>query len=169
MTKKDWKEINNRKSRRHAQVGLEIEEKIALFLQNAVDGQENPLTVFMAAKLHTAANQKHLTLWGYVADPLTFVVAKEVWASWTPEDQEAVRKAAIQAARENVEDAREGLMPQEYALLKEIEGLGVNLARLSDAEKAEFKKATKQVYDKWAKQIGPELVKKAEESIAARK
>jgi len=41
VTKKDWKEINNRKSRRHAQVGLEIEEKIALFLQNAVDGQEN--------------------------------------------------------------------------------------------------------------------------------
>jgi tripartite ATP-independent transporter DctP family solute receptor len=135
----------------------------------AVDGQENPLTVYMAAKLHTAANQKNLTLWGYVADPLIFVVAKEIWSSWTPEDQKAVREAAVQAAKENVAEARKGLLPPDYALLKEIEGLGVTVVRPSDAEKAEFKKATKQVYDKWAKQIGSELVKKAEESIAARK
>jgi tripartite ATP-independent transporter DctP family solute receptor len=135
----------------------------------AVDGQENPLTVFMAAKLHTAANQKHLTLWGYVADPLIFVVAKDVWATWTPEDQKAVREAAVQAAKENVEEARKGLLPPDYPLLKEIEGLGVAVVKPADAEKAEFRKATKEVYDKWAKQIGPELVKKAEESIAARK
>src|SRR3970282_675195 len=49
----------------------------------AVDGQENPLTIFTAAKLHTVA-QKNVTLWGYVADPLIFVVNKEVWQSWTP-------------------------------------------------------------------------------------
>ncbi|MGD9505973.1 MAG: DctP family TRAP transporter solute-binding subunit, partial [Syntrophobacteraceae bacterium] len=71
----------------------------------AVDGQENPLTVFSAAKLYSAANQKYLTLWGYVADPLIFVVNKEVWNSWTPEDQNAVREAAIEAGRENVEEA----------------------------------------------------------------
>ena len=47
--------------------------------------------------------------------------------------------------------------------------MGVNVIRLTDAEKADFKKATKAVYDKWAKQIGPELVKKAEESVANRK
>ena len=50
----------------------------------AVDGQENPLTIFTVAKLHTAANQKYLTIWGYVADPLIFVVNKEVWNSWKP-------------------------------------------------------------------------------------
>jgi len=37
----------------------------------AVDGQENPLTIFTVAKLHAAANQKYLTIWGYVADPLS--------------------------------------------------------------------------------------------------
>jgi TRAP-type C4-dicarboxylate transport system substrate-binding protein len=41
--------------------------------------------------------------------------------------------------------------------------------RLTDVEKSEFRKATKPVYDKWAKQIGPELVKKAEAAVAARK
>src|SRR5512139_648339 len=68
----------------------------------AVDGQENPLTIFTVAKLHSAAKQKNLTLWGYVADPLIFVVNKEVWNSWTPEDQKAVREAALQAAKENI-------------------------------------------------------------------
>src|SRR5450759_2640332 len=46
----------------------------------AVDGQENPLTIFTAAKLHTVG-QKNVTLWGYVADPLIFVANKEVWMS----------------------------------------------------------------------------------------
>jgi TRAP-type transport system periplasmic protein len=134
----------------------------------AVDGQENPLTVFVTAKLNSAANQKNLTLWGYVADPLIFVVNKEVWNSWTLEDQKAVREAAIQAAKENIEAARKGLVPPEDTVVKEIEALGVNVVRLTDVEKAEFKKTTREVYDKWTKQIGPELIKKAEDAIAKR-
>ena len=52
----------------------------------AVDGQENPLSVFSAAKLHTLG-QNHLTLWGYMTDPLIFVVNKQVWANWTVADR----------------------------------------------------------------------------------
>ena len=74
----------------------------------AVDGQENPLTIFTAAKLHTVG-QKNVTLWGYVADPLIFVVNKDVWASWTKEDQAIVRQAAIEAGRYCIELAREGM------------------------------------------------------------
>jgi TRAP-type transport system periplasmic protein len=135
----------------------------------AVDGQENPLTIFTVAKLHSAANQKNLTLWGYVADPLIFVVGKDVWKSWTPEDQKIVRGAALQAGKENIEAARKGLIPPDDSMLKEVEGLGVKVVKLTNAEKAEFKKATKPVYNKWAGQIGPDLVKKAEEAIAKRK
>ncbi len=135
----------------------------------AVDGQENPLTIFTVAKLHAAANQKYLTIWGYVADPLIFVVNKEVWKSWKPEDQKAVREAAVQAARENIAEARKGLIPPDDSMIKEVEALGVNVVRLTDEEKGAFKKATREVYQKWAKQIGPDLVKKAEESVAKRK
>jgi TRAP-type C4-dicarboxylate transport system substrate-binding protein len=49
----------------------------------AVDGQENPLFRVHAAKLHTVG-QKYVTMWGYVADPLIFVVNKDIWNSWTP-------------------------------------------------------------------------------------
>lgn len=135
----------------------------------AVDGQENPLIIFIVAKLPAAANQKHLTIWGYVADPLIFVVNKEVWKSWKPADQNAVREAAVQAARENIDTVRKGLIPPDDSIIKEVEALGVSVVRLTDEEKVPFKKATRAVYEKWAKQIGPDLVKKAEESAARRK
>jgi tripartite ATP-independent transporter DctP family solute receptor len=135
----------------------------------AVDGQENPFTIFIFAKLDTAANQKYMTMWGYVADPLIFVVSKSVWNSWKPEDQKAVREAAVQAAKENMEASRKGLIPPDDSTVKEVEAKGVNIVKLTEAEKQPFKKATRAVYEKWAKQIGPELVKKAEEAVAKRK
>lgn len=134
----------------------------------AVDGQENPLTIFTAAKLHTVG-QKNVTLWGYVADPLIFVANKEVWESWSKEDREIVRQAAIEAGRYCIELAREGMTGPDPAVLKTIEGFGVKVVRLTPEERAAFVKATRPVYEKWAKQIGPELVKKAEAAVAARK
>jgi TRAP-type C4-dicarboxylate transport system substrate-binding protein len=134
----------------------------------AVDGQENPLSVYMAAKLNTVG-QKHLTLWGYVADPLMFVVNKQVWASWTPEDQAIVRQAAIDAAKEQIVISRKGLVEADQPLVKELEGLGVTVTKLSPAEHEAFAKATRPVFDKWKKQIGEPLVNEAEKAIAARK
>jgi tripartite ATP-independent transporter DctP family solute receptor len=133
----------------------------------AVDGQENPLSVFVAAKLPTVG-QKYLTLWHYVADPLIFVVNKEVWASWTPADREAVRQAALQAGRENVEKARKGIAGGDDTVLKQIEAGGVTVTSLSPEQRDAFVKATRPVYDKWAGAIGADLVKKAEAAIAKR-
>ena len=133
----------------------------------AVDGQENPLSVFVAAKLPTVG-QKHLTLWHYVADPLIFVVNKEVWASWSPADREAVRQAALQAGKENIEKARKGIAGSDNAVLKQIEAAGVAVTTPTAEQRATFVQATRPVYDKWAKTIGSDLVKKAETAIAKR-
>jgi TRAP-type transport system periplasmic protein len=133
----------------------------------AVDGQENPLSVFVAAKLPTVG-QKYLTLWHYVADPLIFVANREVWASWTPADREAVRQAALQAGRENVEKARKGIAGGDNAVLKQIEAGGVTVTSLAPAQRDAFVKATRPVYDKWANTIGADLVKRAEAAIAKR-
>jgi TRAP-type transport system periplasmic protein len=133
----------------------------------AVDGQENPLSVFMAAKMWTL-NQKFLTLWGYTADPLIFVVNKEIWESWTPADREAVRQAAVQAGAENVVDARKGIAGNDTAILKQIESQGVTVTHLNADQKKAFQAAAKPVYDKWAERIGRDLVKAAEASIAKR-
>lgn len=133
----------------------------------AVDGQENPLSVFVAAKLPTVG-QKYLTLWHYVADPLIFVVNKQVWNSWSAADREAVRQAALQAGRENVDKARKGIAGNDTAVLKQIEAAGVTVTQLSADQRKAFVLATRPVYDKWAKSIGSDLVKKAEDAIAKR-
>ncbi len=134
----------------------------------AVDGQENPMSVFTAAKMHTIG-QKFVTMWGYVADPLVFVVNKEVWASWTPADQAIVRQAAIDSGKEETAIARKGLADAGKPLLKEIAAMGVTVTELSPAERDAFVKATRPVYDKWKTQIGADLVNTAEKAIAARK
>jgi len=134
----------------------------------AVDGQENPMSVFTAAKLHTLG-QKYVTMWGYVADPLIFVVSKDVWQTWTKQDQDIVRQAAIDAGRQEVALARKGLTAQDDSVVKEVQGMGVTVTRLNASELAAFKQAVKPVYDKWAQQIGPDLVKKAEAAVAGRK
>ena len=134
----------------------------------AVDGQENPMSIFTAAKLHTVG-QKHLTMWGYLADPLVFVVNKQVWESWTPADRELVRQAAIEAGQEQIAIARKGLIEPGQPLLKDIAAMGVQITHLSPAERDAFVKATRPVYDKWKNQIGADLVNRAEKAIAARK
>ena len=134
----------------------------------AVEGQENPLHIFTAAKLHTLS-QKFVTRWGYVADPLIFVVNRDIWNSWTPADREIVRQAAIEAGRQEIAIARKGLSGSDQSMVKEVEALGVKVTELSAAEKEAFKRAVQPVIDKWTQQIGPAMVREAEAAVAARK
>lgn len=132
---------------------------------SAVDGQENPIAVYMAAKLQSVG-QKHMTLWGYMNDPLVFVVNKDVWASWTPADQAIVKQAALDAAKEQIAIARKGLVEPGKPLVKDLEGLGVTVVDLNAAQRKVFADATKSVYTKWKPQIGTNLVDMAEKAIA---
>ena len=134
----------------------------------AVDGQENPLTIFTVAKLHTVG-QKFVTLWGYVADPLIFSVNKQVWDAFSPEDQKILRDAAVEAAAyNNRAGAQRHHAEADPSTLKEIEGLGVTISRLSDAETRPFRDTTRPVYDKWKARIGNDLVTSAEKAVSAR-
>ena len=134
----------------------------------AVDGQENPLTIFSAAKLHTVG-QKNVTMWGYVADPLIFVANKEVWESWTPAERKIVKDAAVEAGQQIIQMARKGLIAPDLSTISDVEKLGVNVVKLSAGEREAFVKTTRPVYQKWTKSIGPDLVGKAEKAVAARK
>ena len=133
----------------------------------AVDGQENPLAIFSAAKLHTVG-QKHLTLWHYVADPLIFAVSKQVWSSFSEADQKIVREAAVEAGKYGVEIARKGVTPDDQSLLKDIGALGVEVVSLSQEQLKPFQEATRPVYEKWKAKIGADLVTAAEKAVAGR-
>jgi tripartite ATP-independent transporter DctP family solute receptor len=132
----------------------------------AVDGQENPLFLFTILKMHTVG-QRYVTTWGYVADPLIFVVNKDIWNSWTKADQEIVRAAAVEAGKQQIVLARKGLVEEGKPVLKDIAGMGVTVTTLTPAEREEFVKATRPVYTKWKATIGPALVDQAEKAVAA--
>jgi TRAP-type C4-dicarboxylate transport system substrate-binding protein len=51
----------------------------------AVDGQENPVNLFLGFRMDTLA-QKHLTIWNYCADAAIFVASKAVMDSFAPPD-----------------------------------------------------------------------------------
>lgn len=133
----------------------------------AVDGQENPLTIYTIVKMHEVG-QKYVTTWHYVADPLIFAVNEEVWSSFTPEDQKAVQLAAIDAGAYGIQIARKGLTEGDDSAVKEIEALGVEVTSLTPDEREAFVKATRPVYDAWKQKIGVELVDEAEKAVADR-
>lgn len=125
----------------------------------AVDGQENPLSIFVAAKMQNL-DQKYITRWNYMNDPLVFVVNKGVWSSWSEADQKIVHQAAVEAGKQQIEIARK-------PLVETIEGLGVGVTELTDEQTQAFVQATMPVYNKWKGRIGAELVDQAEAAVAS--
>ncbi len=132
----------------------------------AVDGQENPISLFVGAKM-SSLNQKFLTKWNYVNDPLVFAVSQKSWDSWTPADREIVRAAAIEAAKLEIADTRKGVSATDDALIKQAIAAGTKVTVLTPAEQQVFAAATRSVITKWTPNIGPALVKKAQDTVAA--
>ncbi|HSM19151.1 MAG TPA: hypothetical protein VK844_02125, partial [Hyphomicrobiales bacterium] len=112
--------------------------------------------------------QDNVTLWHYVADPLIFAVNQDIWDSFTAEDQDIVREAAVEAGAYGVEVARKGLTQDDQSLVEKIRGYGVVVVELTDEERQAFVDATRPVYENWRDRIGADLVKQAEESVANR-
>lgn len=131
-----------------------------------VDGQENPLAIYNSARLETLG-QRYVTVWDYVADPILFVVNRQVWESWTPQDRELVRDAAIEAARFEVTLAREDLLGAGRDMWDELAGRGVRVTRLTPEQRQQFIDATRPVYAKWKNLVGRDLVEKAEAAVNA--
>lgn len=129
----------------------------------AVDGQENPLSVFDAARIDQVG-QKYLTLWHYMADPLVFAVNSELWQKFSPEDQQLLRQAAVDAGKWEIEKSRAELSER----LARIKANQVEIIELDAAQQEAFVKATRSVYEKWAGKIGEDLLQSAQEAVAER-
>jgi tripartite ATP-independent transporter DctP family solute receptor len=127
----------------------------------AVDAQENPLEVFLAAKIHTLG-QKYVTKWNYSNDILLFAIAAPVWASWTPADQAIVRQAAQDAAKQQIALVRK-LFAED---VERVRALGVAVHVPTAAESAEWQFATRRIYARWKAQTNPALVSQIEEVVA---
>ena len=129
-----------------------------------IDGQENPITVFNNVRLDTVG-QRFVTVWDYVADPIVFVVNRQVWDSWTQQDRDIVRDAAMEAARFEVTLAREDFLSNGRGMWDDLAARGVKVTRLTPEQRQRFVDATRPVYAKWKALVGRDLVDKAEAAV----
>ena len=127
----------------------------------AVDGQENPLEVFLAAKINTLG-QKYVTKWNYSNDILLFAIAAPVWAGWSAADQKIVREAALDAAKQQTALVRK-LFAED---VDKVAALGVNVHLPTASEMEVWQIATRRPYARWKAQTQPQLVSKIEEIVA---
>jgi TRAP-type C4-dicarboxylate transport system substrate-binding protein len=127
----------------------------------AIDGQENPLEVFLAAKIHTLG-QKYVTKWNYSNDILLFAIAAPVWSSWTAADQRIVREAAVDAAKQQTALVRK-LFAED---VERVGALGVAVHVPTAAEMDGWQIATRRPYARYKAQTQPQLVSRVEEIVA---
>jgi TRAP-type transport system periplasmic protein len=127
----------------------------------AVDGQENPLEVFLAARIHTLG-QKFVTKWNYSNDILLFAIANPVWQSWTAADQKIVRECAQDAARQQVALVRK-LFAED---VERVRALGVEVHLPTPAETEAWQIATRRTYARWKVQTNADLVSRIEQVVA---
>ncbi|GEN24366.1 C4-dicarboxylate ABC transporter [Halomonas cupida] len=116
--------------------------------QGVVDGQENPLMNIYSSKLHEV--QDYISLTGHKYESTPLLMSKVVWDSLSPEDQQAVQEAAVEAGEFN----RQASLEADENLRSAMEEEGVEF---NDVDKTPFIEATQSVYDDWRKQY-PELV-----------
>ncbi len=155
-------------------------EAVTGFQQGIVDGQENPTTgINIPLKIWTW--HKYHTDWHYMIDPLILAVNKNVWNSFSSEDQEILRECARLAEKYGKALSRIGnddgsalaylqsinMVPEVTDPFGDMEKHGMTVTRFTPEMIAEFYEATSAVRDKWTQEIGPELVKAAEEDMKA--
>ena len=113
--------------------------------QGTVDGQENPLSVIMAAKFDQV--QKHLSLTGHVYSPAIFLMNKATFDKLAPADQAAFIEAAKEATKVN----RARVDEDDAKGVAELRSKGMQVV---EVDKARFQAALGPVYTEFDKQFG---------------
>ena len=114
--------------------------------QGTVDGQENPLSVIMAAKFDQV--QKHLTLTGHVYSPAIFLMNKANFDKLSAADKQAF----IEAAKEGVKVNRARVDEDDAKGVAELRSKGMTV--VENVDKAKFVAALAPVYAEFDKQFG---------------
>jgi TRAP-type transport system periplasmic protein len=95
-------------------------------------------------------------------------ISKLTWDSLTPADRDVVKKTALEVATWEKAAARKGLDGSTEAI-DALRKEGMDVVVLSSPDTAAFRDRTRSVYDKWAGEIGTDLVKSAEQIIGRTK
>jgi len=141
---------------------LSFADAEAAFAAGAINAQDGTLALFVATRA-SAIGLKRVLLWDALAEAAVFAVNRARWDAWTEADRAIVRDAARAVAAEVAT-----LVPQDDdAAAKELGRRGMAVTRLTTAGRSAFVAAMRGYYERRAALIGAELVKSAEDAVAA--
>lgn len=127
-------------------------EVISSLQQGVIDGQENPLSVIVSAKLDEV--QKYLTLSGHVYSPAMLLVSKSFWEGLSDEDKAAFETGATEAVA-----AMRGFVDDvETSGVETLKERGMEVGELSVEEKADFQQAVQGAYESYYEMYDKDLI-----------
>ncbi|MCD6472927.1 TRAP transporter substrate-binding protein [Candidatus Aerophobetes bacterium] len=127
--------------------------------QGVVDGEEQTLNIFMAAKLNEV--QKYVTLDRHKIEMNPFIINEKFYRSLSPENRRIVKDAAITACT-----SYRGLIEFGYHLwFKQLEKEGIEIYHPTEQELEQFRKAAKPVEGYIRSKAGDEWVDKVKNAV----
>jgi TRAP-type transport system periplasmic protein len=139
---------------------LPLPEVYLAIQQGAVAGQENPIDTIYANKFFEVA--PNVTLTHHVYSPIPLTVSEKTWQKFTPVDQAAVTKAAVESA----DWSRHEIKANDDRQLAEMQAKGAKIAR---PNLAPFRDAAKSVYAKAREKFGADVDQFIADAEAVRK
>lgn len=117
--------------------------------QGVMESQENPLPTIYDVKFFEV--QDYLNMTQHVYSPAPLMMSKQLFDSLSEEDQ----KIVLEAAEKALPVQREESQKQAEEMKKKLVEEGMEL---TEPDLEPFKKAVEPVYEKWAPEIGEEMI-----------
>jgi C4-dicarboxylate-binding protein DctP len=131
---------------------INFSELYSALQQKVVDGQENPIATIANMRFHEV--QKYLTLSDHGFIAYVFMINKP-FLDKLPADQ---RDVLVTAARESATYQRELIQKAEVVHLEAFKKAGLEIITLTPAQRAEFEKASRPVYEWYTTKFGTETL-----------
>ncbi|WP_374301252.1 TRAP transporter substrate-binding protein [Ferrovibrio sp.] len=118
--------------------------------QGTIDGQENPMSVIVSAKLPEV--QKFLTLTRHVYSPALIIMSKRTYDKLSDADKTAVQAAAKAGAK----DMRAWIDQVESKAVSDVQAMGMKVVEKVDT--AKFQTALEPAFAEYAKRFGKDKI-----------
>ncbi len=125
----------------------------------AIDAEENPIAIIHANKFYEV--QKYVTLTNHAYAPYVVLLSKRVWDRLAGPERQALRTACTEArdwqraySRRMTAELTEGLRKQ-----------GMTITALDPAEVRKMRERLQPVVERYAKDIGPDLLAQARQQL----
>lgn len=131
---------------------LPFPELFPALQQGVVDGQENGMLTGFYSNMPEV--QKFWTDTNHDYSSIPIAINESLWQSLPPELQDALERAAKEAAEEN----RQSILETEAEVIQKLQDVGVKVTLLTPEERAAFEATAKPIWQKYASQLGEDFM-----------